>query len=129
MISINVQIPRELKLELKQGAAITGLSTDAFNLMAIIEKINNLKKVDNNYLTGFTEEYKPEITSMSDKGFWIRFYTITGKMKHFYISFKYYPVFQTARIDEIYNFEQFQFGQFHWPDLDFSLNFGAMLKG
>ncbi len=62
-----------------------------------------------------------EISNISRHGMWL----LIGE-KEFFISFKEYPWFLQAKIDQVYAVE-FAHGKFlHWPELDIDIELAAL---
>lgn len=60
---------------------------------------------------------KPEITSISEHGFWIFL-----KDKEYFLSYEQYPWFKDACISSITNIKLFHNHHLYWPDLDVDLS-------
>ncbi|MFH0772617.1 MAG: DUF2442 domain-containing protein [Candidatus Omnitrophota bacterium] len=59
---------------------------------------------------------KPEITNISEHGFWIFL-----KSKEYFLPFKKYPWFKDAAISSISNVELMHSQHLYWPKLDVDL--------
>jgi len=60
---------------------------------------------------------KPEITNISEHGFWI---FINGK--EYFMPFEKYPWFKDAKISSIINIKLYHNHHLYWPDLDVDLS-------
>ena len=60
---------------------------------------------------------KPEITNISEHGFWI---FMSGK--EYFLDFEHFPWFRTANINQIINVELWHGKHLHWPGLDVDLS-------
>ena len=64
---------------------------------------------------------KAEVQGISNHGFWL---LVNGE--EFFLTYKDYPWFKNARVDEIYHLE-FLFGHhLRWPDLDVDLHLDSL---
>ena len=61
-----------------------------------------------------------QITGIEKDGFWLL--TEEGE---FFVSFKCYPAFQKAKVEQIFYFEH-DHGAFYWPDLDIDIELDAL---
>ena len=59
---------------------------------------------------------KPEITNISEHGFWIYI-----RAKEYFLSFKEYPWFKDAKISSITDVELMHGHHLYWPKLDVDL--------
>ena len=59
---------------------------------------------------------KPEITNISEHGFWIYI-----RAKEYFLSFKEYPWFKDAKISSIIDVELMHGHHLYWPKLDVDL--------
>jgi hypothetical protein len=60
---------------------------------------------------------KPEITNISEHGFWILL-----KGKEYFLPFKKYPWFKDAKISSLINVKLLHNHHLYWPDLDVDLS-------
>ena len=60
---------------------------------------------------------KPEITNISEHGFWI---LLNGR--EFFLPFEQFPWFKNANISQITNVELWHGSHLYWPDLDVDLS-------
>ncbi len=60
---------------------------------------------------------KPEITNISEHGFWILL-----EKKEYFLPFKEYPWFFNAKISSLINVELIHNHHLHWPELDVDLS-------
>jgi hypothetical protein len=64
-----------------------------------------------------------ELTSIGSTGFWL-----LVENREYFVPFDDYPVFRTATIDQVFNFERIGPRQFHWRDLDADIELDALEK-
>jgi hypothetical protein len=60
---------------------------------------------------------KPEITNISQHGFWILI-----KRKEYFLPFDYFPWFKSATVSQISDFEMPNEFHLYWPQLDVDLS-------
>ncbi len=65
---------------------------------------------------------KAEILNISQRGIWLLFLE-----REYFLSFKNFPWFKSASVDEIHNVVVSRAGNLHWPRLDVDLE-AASLK-
>jgi len=63
---------------------------------------------------------KSQITSIEEDGFWLL--TNDGE---FFISFKKYPAFKKATVEQIFDFTE-HFGDFYWERLDIDIELESL---
>ncbi len=64
---------------------------------------------------------KPEITNISEHGFWIFF-----KEKEYFLPFDQFPWFKNATVKQISDVRLWHDQHLHWPGLDVDLSFNII---
>ena len=64
---------------------------------------------------------EPEITNISEHGFWIFF-----KGNEYFLSFDKFPWFKNANVQQISEVELWHNEHLYWPDLDVDLSFNII---
>jgi hypothetical protein len=61
---------------------------------------------------------KPEITNISEHGFWIFF-----KGREYFLAYEQFPWFKNATVKQISDIQLLHKGHLYWPSLDVDLSF------
>ena len=64
---------------------------------------------------------KPEITNVSEHGFWIFF-----KGKEYFLAFEQFPWFKNATVQQISDIQLLHDKHLYWPSLDVDLSFNII---
>ncbi|MEA3226600.1 MAG: DUF2442 domain-containing protein [Planctomycetota bacterium] len=64
---------------------------------------------------------KPEITNISEHGFWIFFAT-----REYFLPFEKFPWFRNATVEQISDIQLWHNKHLHWPSLDVDLSFSII---
>ncbi len=68
-----------------------------------------------------TSTLTSSVTNISSVGFWVII-----NDKEYFISFKDYPDFKKATVDNIFNMKFVSPKQFYWPDIDVDIELDAL---
>lgn len=61
------------------------------------------------------------ITTITDLGFWLII-----NDKEYFVPFKHYPAFKTAKLNEIFAVKLISPSQLHWEDMDCDIELAAL---
>lgn len=64
---------------------------------------------------------RPEITNVSEHGFWIFF-----KGREYFLAFEQFPWFRNATVRQISDIQLLHHEHLYWPSLDVDLSFGII---
>lgn len=61
------------------------------------------------------------VSHIGTLGFWL-----LADDREYFVPFADYPVFQSAKTEQIFNVQRIASGQYHWPDLDADIELEAL---